>query len=174
MDTFSHALWGKALFGYKKYLYLPLFFGAAPDLLPFIPNLFYKLINGNFSYGKPSISSIPDWVFLIYDFSHSLITGFLLVLILFFFKKKYLSFAALAWPFHSILDSVSHSKDFFGTKIFWPLSDYRFDGVSWGQPEVWFTNILFLIIIFYIRRPVPLIIAWTPLLTKLLKKNKKL
>ena len=81
MDTFSHALWGKALFGYKKYLYLPLFFGAAPDLLPFIPNLFYKLINGNFSYGKPSISSNPDWVFLIYDFSHSLITGFLLVMI---------------------------------------------------------------------------------------------
>ena len=36
MDTFSHALWGKGLFGYKKYRYLPFLFGDAPDLCAFI------------------------------------------------------------------------------------------------------------------------------------------
>ena len=172
MDTFSHALWGKALFGYRKYLYLPILFGAAPDLIPFIPNLIYKLINGNFSYGKPSIESIPGWVFVTYDFSHSLITGISLVLILYFFGKKDLAFAALAWPFHTFIDSVSHSKEFFATKIFWPISDYQFDGVSWGRPEVWFTNLILLIIIFYYRRRTPLIISWTPMLSKLFKRKK--
>tara|TARA_B100000131_G_scaffold117769_1_gene114738 strand:+ start:178219 stop:178737 length:519 start_codon:yes stop_codon:yes gene_type:complete len=172
LDTISHALWGKALFGYRKHLYLPIFFGAIPDLIPFIPNLFFKLISGQFSFGRPSISSIPEWVFTLYDFSHSLITGVLIVIIFYLLGKKSLSFASLAWPFHILVDSISHSKDFFGTKIFWPISDYRFDGVSWGQPEVWFTNLILLIIIFYIRRPVPLILAWTPVLSKLFKRKK--
>ena len=104
MDTISHALWGKALFGYRKHLYLPIFFGAIPDLIPFIPNLFFKLISGQFSFGRPSISSIPEWVFTLYDFSHSLITGVLIVIIFYLLGKKSLSFASLAWPFHILVD----------------------------------------------------------------------
>ena len=34
MDTFSHALWGKGLFGYRKYRFLAIFFGAFPDVRP--------------------------------------------------------------------------------------------------------------------------------------------
>ena len=35
MDTLSHALWGKGLFGYRGYGKLALFFGAMPDLSSF-------------------------------------------------------------------------------------------------------------------------------------------
>ena len=32
MDTLSHALWGKGLFGYRKYRWYSFLFGALPDL----------------------------------------------------------------------------------------------------------------------------------------------
>jgi len=35
MDTFSHALWGYGLFGYKRYPWTAIFFGAMPDLISF-------------------------------------------------------------------------------------------------------------------------------------------
>ena len=35
MDTLSHTLWGKGLFGYRKYGPWALLFGALPDLLSF-------------------------------------------------------------------------------------------------------------------------------------------
>ena len=38
----------------------------------------------------------------------------------------------LAWPFHIILDFPFHSKEYFPTKIIWPVSDFSFDGIR-GQ-----------------------------------------
>ncbi len=151
MDTFSHALWGKGLFGYKKYRYLPFLFGAAPDLFAFIPNLFFKIFKGNFSFGKPEVSSIPDWVMMLYNFGHSFITAFFVVFFLYLIGKKMMSYAALAWPFHIMLDFPFHTKEFFPTKIFYPISDFHFDGISWASPEVWFTNIALLVLIFVYR-----------------------
>ena len=46
MDTLSHALWGKGLFGYRGYGKLALFFGAMPDLSSF-GLLFIKKIDKN-------------------------------------------------------------------------------------------------------------------------------
>ena len=114
MDTFSHALWGKALFGRKGTNLFALLFGASPDIIAFVPWMILRLINGTFfdrEFGKPPpIEIIPDWVFFMYDFSHSFITGFLLVFLLYYFRKDYLWFAALAWPFHTVLDFPFHTK----------------------------------------------------------------
>ena len=44
MDTFSHALWGKGLFGYRKYRWFSLLFGAIPDLLSFGLYFLFNLI----------------------------------------------------------------------------------------------------------------------------------
>ena len=156
MDTFSHALWGKALFGYRGARFSPFFFGSAPDLIAFVPHFIHKLFNSNDSdlFGKPEIVEIPSWVLSLYDFSHSFITAFLVILFLLLFKKKVFAFAALAWPFAILLDFPFHSKEFFATKLFWPLTDYSFDGVSWATPEVWFGN-LFLLLIFILYRFYP-------------------
>ena len=153
MDTFSHALWGKALFVYRVAKFSPFFFGSAPDLIAFIPHFFYKLLKKTDSelFGKPDLVEIPGWVFSLYDFSHSFITAFTVILLLVYFKKKIYAFAALAWPFAILLDFPFHRKEFFGTKIFWPFSDYSFDGVSWASPEVWFTNIILLLIFIFYR-----------------------
>ena len=74
MDTISHALWGKGLFGYRKYRFFSFFFGAIPDLLSFG---LYFLINllfnpSNLKFGKPVLEDLPNWLFIAYDFSHSL------------------------------------------------------------------------------------------------------
>ena len=45
MDTFSHALWGKGLFGYRKYRPLSIFFGLFPDLSSFGVLFIVKLIS---------------------------------------------------------------------------------------------------------------------------------
>ena len=157
MDTLSHALWGKALFGYKGFRFFPLLLGAAPDLIAFLPWMIIRILNGTFfdrKFGEPPpLEIVPDWVFFMYDFSHSFVTGFLLVFLLYYFRKDYLWFAALAWPFHTVLDFPFHTKEFFPTKIFWPLSDFYIDGIPWSRPEVWFANIILLaLVLFYKRR----------------------
>ena len=83
MDTLSHALWGKGLFGYRKFRWFSFLFGAIPDLLSFgmyfVINL---LINPlTFKLGKPVLDQIPNWVFIMYDFSHSIIISFIFILI---------------------------------------------------------------------------------------------
>jgi membrane-bound metal-dependent hydrolase YbcI (DUF457 family) len=153
LDTFSHALWGKALFGYRGAKFSPFLFGVAPDLIAFVPFTIFKLFKNSSGkiLGRPEIVEIPDWVFYLYDFSHSFITSFLLIAVLLYFKKKILAFAALSWSFHILLDFPFHSKEFFPTKIFWPISDVYLDGISWATPEVWLTNVLFLTLFFFYR-----------------------
>ena len=57
----------------------------------------------------------------------------------------------LAWPLHVLLDFPFHSTDYFPTPIFWPISSYRFDGVPWSNPFVFYPNIIGIIIIYFWR-----------------------
>ena len=153
MDTISHALWGKGLFGYQKYKYLPYVFGVIPDLASFgIYYLFNIIINPtNMKFGKPELSEIPSWVFNLYDFSHSIIIAMIFILIAYFFKRD-LCFSMLAWPFHIILDFFTHSIEYFPTPIFWPISNYRFDGIPWSNPYIIIINIICIFLIFIYRK----------------------
>ena len=152
MDTFSHALYGKGLFGYRKYRWTSFLFGALPDLSSF-GVYFLVLFFSNFQklqYGRPSIEEIPIWVIELYNISHSLITAFVFIAIVYFVKKD-LSWPMLAWPVHIIIDLFTHSIEFFPTPIFWPLSDYRFDGIPWSNIYVFITNIILIFLIFFYR-----------------------
>jgi hypothetical protein len=57
----------------------------------------------------------------------------------------------LAWPFHIVLDFPFHTKEFFPVKIFWPLSDMHFDGISWSSPEVIIPNCAGIILLYIYR-----------------------
>ena len=155
MDTISHALWGKGLFGYRKYKWLPLFFGAIPDLASFgIYFLFNLIINpSTMKFGKPELSEIPSWVFNLYNISHSLIIAMIFILIAYVFKRD-LCFPMLAWPFHIILDFFTHSIEYFPTPIFWPISNYRFDGISWSNPYIMIINAVCIFLIFIYRKKI--------------------
>ena len=58
----------------------------------------------------------------------------------------------LAWPFHIILDFFTHSIQYFPTPIFWPISNYRFDGIPWSNPNVMIINFIAIFLIFVFRR----------------------
>ena len=153
MDTLSHALWGKGLFGYKKYKWFSFLFGAIPDLLSFGIYFLFNLIINPFTMklGKPELSELPDWVFLLYDFSHSFIIAMIFILIVYKINKDF-CFPMLAWPFHILLDVFTHSVEYFPTPIFWPISDYRFDGIPWSNPYIMLINIICIFLIFIYRR----------------------
>ena len=153
MDTFSHAFWGRGLFGYRGHPWLALFFGAAPDLFSFGLFMLVQIITLQFSLepGPPSLGSLPWWVFVNYDLTHSFISAFTTIGIVSIYRKD-LAFAMLGWPFHIVLDFPFHTREFFPTKIFWPFSDFTIDGISWAEPEVWFPNLAGLIILYFYRR----------------------
>ena len=138
MDTFSHAFWGRGLFGYRGHPWLALFFGAAPDLFSFGILILMRLINF-------------QWLFVNYDISHSFVSAFTAILIVSRFRKDF-AFAMLGWPFHILLDFPFHTRAYFPSKIFWPLSDFTVDGISWGQPKVWLPNLAGLILLYVYRK----------------------
>ena len=149
MDTISHALWGKGLFGYRKYRWLSFLFGALPDLLSFGLYFLFNLISNpsTMRLGKPELSEIPSWVFSLYDFSHSIIIAIIFIIIVYFINKD-LYFPMLAWPFHIVLDFFTHSIQYFPTPILWPLSNYRFDGIPWSSPYIMIGNTICIFLMF--------------------------
>ena len=153
MDTLSHALWGKGLFGYRKYKYLSFLFGALPDLLSFGLFFLYSIITSpiNLTFGKPALSELPYWVFTLYDFSHSLVIAMFILSIVYFFNKD-LWFTMLAWPIHIIIDFFTHSIHYFPTPILWPISDFKFNGIPWSNKYIFGANIICILIIFIYRR----------------------
>ena len=152
MDTISHALWGKGLFGYRKYRGFSFLFGLIPDLLSFGLYFLVRFVTQgtNMEFGKPALETIPRWVFSMYDISHSLVIALVAIIIVFEINKS-LCFPMLAWPFHILLDFFFHSKEYFPTPILWPISDYKFDGIPWSNPYIWFGNIACIIILFLYR-----------------------
>lgn len=151
MDTFSHALWGRGLFGYRGWPWWALLFGALPDLLSFGVLLVGRIIRGDFTFGKPALETIPDWTFTVYNLTHSLLIAVIIVPLV-YRQNKGIGFALLAWPFHILLDFPFHTAAYFPTKLFWPISDFYFSGLSWATPVVWFPNLAGLLILFYYRR----------------------
>ena len=150
MDTLSHALWGYGLFGYKRYPWAAIFFGAMPDLISFGFLMLINLMTGHWHFGKPALDSLPSWIFPAYSIGHSFIVCLPIIYVVYRFNRAF-AMAMLAWPFHIILDFPFHSKAFFATPIFWPLSDYNIDGIPWTHWYIWYPNILFLFILLFYR-----------------------
>ena len=152
MDTLSHALWGKGLFGYRKYRWYSFLFGALPDLFSFGIYFIYSIFfTSSPIMGRPTRSEIPEWVYSLYDISHSLVIASIFIFIAYKINKEF-AFPMLAWPAHIILDFFTHSIEFFPTPILWPISDFKFDGIPWSNPIVFFANVICIFFLFVYRR----------------------
>ncbi len=153
MDIFSHGLYGGLAFGRqaKKYYWLSFFFGVLPDLFSF--GIFTVLVWLGLSQGVdwgsnlPPESSIPAYVHILYNVTHSLITAAVVIGLVALISQK-LPRYLLAWPLHICVDIFTHSRAFFATPFLWPLSNYRFDGANWGSPMVFIPNVILLIILY--------------------------
>ncbi|MBW7996360.1 MAG: hypothetical protein FVQ81_07310, partial [Candidatus Glassbacteria bacterium] len=135
MDTLAHGLWGGLAAGWKKRFGLAFLFGIAPDLSSFGALMAIRIVSGTFAPGRPSVHTLPDWLHTAYNCSHSLIVIGAVWLVL-RFTARGVAVPFLAWPLHIICDIPTHSKAFFPTPFLFPLSDYTYDGFSWGQS--WF------------------------------------
>ena len=149
MDIFSHGLWSFAVFHKKKYALKATLFGILPDISSFGILFIINLINGNLRKGPPSLSSLPDWLFAAYNMTHSFVVFLVIFLSIYLIAKKWY-WPLTAWAIHILIDIPTHSFRFFPTPFLWPLSDYKFDGISWATPWFLLLNYGALLIVFLV------------------------
>ena len=146
MDVFSHGLWGGIAFGRKAKFGLAVTFGMLPDLLAFGPFFIMKTVTqgfGNYYSGRPPLEVFPQWVFTVYNLTHSLLVAGLVFAILWYWHRG-VAVAFLTWPLHILFDIPTHTAAYFPTKFLYPLSTFHFDGVNWGNPLILLPNYLIL------------------------------
>ncbi len=156
MDILSHGLWavaiarGANLKTGKRVMRsgLAFFFGIFPDVFAFaIPTLvmLWGFVSGDASLSTSSTSAGPpslgspamlSLAYSLYNLSHSLVVFAIVFLVIAFVRGRRPLWELSGWLFHILCDIPTHSGEFFPTPVFWPLSDWRFDGFSWGRP--WF------------------------------------
>lgn len=138
MDYFAHGFWSYIIFNWEKKPWLAVLFGLLPDSMSFGIYFVYSIFTG-FTFGKPEVHLIPDWVNALYNVSHSLVIAFLVIgaAWLIFGKPKWYM---LAWPIAVIFDIPTHSLEFFPTPFLWPLNKFMFDGYSWANSGFMITN----------------------------------
>ncbi len=150
MDILSHGLWGGIIWGRKnrKSFWLSFLFGISPDLFSFGIFTFARVLQmEGGGFGKPELASIPNYVHTLYDITHSYIVFSVVFLLVWAILKRPL-WEMTAWAFHIFLDMFTHSARFFPTPIVWPFSDTSIDGVPWSEPQIFFTNVFFLVLIY--------------------------
>ena len=107
-------------------LWAAFFFGVFPDLASLGIHFSMDMVAGN----GMRWHAIPDFVFVLYDVTHSLAGMALCVGLLAWWKRALLR-PALAWPIHVLMDVPTHGQGVFLTPILWPFSDWTFAGWSW-------------------------------------------
>jgi membrane-bound metal-dependent hydrolase YbcI (DUF457 family) len=94
-------------------------------------------------------SLIPQYVDILYNFTHSLVIFALVFLLVWFFLKKPY-WLLCAWALHILIDIPSHSLAFFPTPFLWPVSNFKIDGIGWGDPIIFFPNVALLVVLYAI------------------------
>ncbi len=172
MDIFSHGLWaGAAYKAANKKLKKPLsvrlaiLWGVFPDLISFAAPfvwLAYGLVFGGMSFSdlprpdetEPAPSdSLPIFrlISLLYNVSHSIIPFAVIFGVVFLVLRRPV-WEMGGWLFHILIDIPTHSYRFYPTPFLWPLSDWKFDGFSWGTPWFIILNYTAIIIIYFLLR----------------------
>lgn len=155
MDVFSHGLWaGVAAKGVNKVqkrrrvnIWAAVLWGAFPDLFAFtIPFIwiFWGVAFGGHSFadfgGRPPIAepTSPDtrWLFqlshVLYNMSHSVVI-FAIVFFVVWVYFRQVRVELLGWLLHILMDVPTHTYAFFPTPVLWPIADWKFNGIHWGQ-----------------------------------------
>ncbi len=150
MDVISHGLWGGVAFGRKdkRSFWWAFGFGVMPDMLSFGIFSMMRILGlasgPDWSKGLPLDSSIPQYVHSLYNVTHSIFMFAVAFLIVYFVRKRKIFWPMFAWALHICMDIPTHSTRFFATPFLWPISDFRYNGVPWGDPIIFYPNIILL------------------------------
>lgn len=147
MDLIAHALWAGAAGSGKKNLAgrrIPVgwvvWWTMFPDLLAFGPPVTAALwlrLAGDARDAGAYGGRLP-WVHFglpLYQLGHSLVVFAVVYAVVSVVARRPV-LGLLGWLLHILIDIPTHSHSYYATRFLWPLSDYRFDGISWRTP--WF------------------------------------
>lgn len=79
-----------------------------------------------------SFHHLPSFVFVLYRFTHNLIVAGVCILLLRLIARP-LALPALAWPMHVLIDAVLHDNGRWQSPIFYPLTNWRIEGINWWE-----------------------------------------
>ena len=154
MDYVSHGAWSYIFFNKIRRPFLAVIFGLMPDTLSWFIYAVYNLFSGS-RFGRPSLSSIPNWAFDLYNISHSLLVAAAVILLIYIILKR-VPIYIFAWPIAILMDVPTHTREFLPTPFLWPVSDWGFPGISWGTRWFMILNysaiVILMIIIVYRKR----------------------
>lgn len=85
---------------------------------------------------------------VLYSASHSVVLFFVVFGLIFFLIKK-TPWTMLGWLLHILIDIPTHSYQFYPTPVFWPLSGWRFYGISWGTPWFLILNYMAIALVYF-------------------------
>jgi membrane-bound metal-dependent hydrolase YbcI (DUF457 family) len=157
VDFVSHALWGGIAFGRRtrKAFLVAAGISVLPDLLTEgLFGILYMLGIGDmpaWDAGHPNITEFPLWAQSLYSATHSLVLFTLAFFLMWAVMGKPVWLVG-AWGLHIIIDIPTHSLALFPTPFLWPVSDFKVDGVDWSNPLVLGTNLLLLVVVYYLWR----------------------
>lgn len=137
MDTFSHAAWGATIIRKNPQIWWAALFGALPDLLAALYGLlayrsnYLKYLN-RFAFAE----HVNDYYLKVYYFFHSFIPISVFTLILYVVSPSYVA-VTIPYYLHILMDIFTH-QGAWATRIFYPLSDFHFQGMNWWKNK-WIT-----------------------------------
>ena len=148
MDIIAHSIWTYVLFHKTSYLALALIFSLIPDLSSWGIFTIYLIFTGK-KMDPKNIKHIPFWVFTLYGITHSIFI-FSLAFFLLMSITQAVPLYMLAWLIHITIDIPTHSRDFLPTPFLWPVSNWKFPGISWAHKYVMITNYIALSIALFL------------------------
>ncbi|MBI4150392.1 hypothetical protein HY488_03240 [Candidatus Woesearchaeota archaeon] len=138
MDIFAHFLWNYIIFHRTKVVGKAVLAGVLPDVFSWGIYSGYHVLNG-YAFRQFSIALIPDWVFMLYGVTHSLVIFGAVCLILWLTIKR-IPLYLYGWLAHILIDIPTHAKDFLPTPFLWPLSSFAFPGIRWSNQNFMIAN----------------------------------
>ncbi len=144
MDIIAHLLWSYIFFHDFDNLILFLLAGTLPDFLSWGIYSIHAIFTKNIPRKKEDLDNVPEWTHTLYGITHS-VFSFAIVFTLLLVLTKEVPFYLIGWILHILIDIPLHSKDLLPTPFLWPLSSYKFPGVSWGNKWLIIGNWLLLI-----------------------------
>jgi len=149
MDIISHGLWGGVAFGRKskKEYWTAFGIGMMPDLFSFgvyqAADILGIVSGPDWTQGAPSSHEIAAFVYGLYDVTHSLVIFAAIFGLVWAIRRKPF-IPLLAWGLHILIDIPTHAANFFPTPFLWPISDYTFGGIGWGNAIIFIPNLILL------------------------------
>lgn len=164
MDVPAHALWTNIVWRLakqpKKTALWAAFFGILPDLIAFgyfVPMLIFRTlffgenypnlekINGTYQFVQ---SRVPEYIHVLYNFSHSLVVFLLLFILIAIIRRGNLYLPILAWPLHILIDIFTHGPSSFPTPYLFPFHSPFLGLTGWANFYFLSTNYLAIVIVY--------------------------